>query len=361
MPVCLSHPLSGHELLTCTNGSLRRSPVRFHESDTRSIDIGLINNMPDSALQSTERQLVTLLDRAADGLVVRVSMYALPDIPRSEPGRRHVGNFYSGIKSLWDRHLDGLIVTGTEPRAANLRDEPYWDSLIKVLEWAYHNTHSTVLSCLSAHAALLHFDGIRRRRLGDKRFGLFECTRVSDHLLTAGTPSRFPMPQSRWHEIPESELTEPGYLILTRSRDADADTFVKQRKSLFVFFQGHPEYEGDTLFLEYRRDVGRYLRRERDTYPSMPCGYFDRETAGALTAFQMRALCDQREELLADFPAARVERKLGNAWRSPGARIYSNWLRHLCAQKTRRIARGSTQVRVLSSGAGLLSSESSPT
>jgi homoserine trans-succinylase len=41
---------------------------------------------------------------------------------------------------------------------------------------------------------------------------------------------------------------------------------VKQRNSLLVFFQGHLEYEAQTLLLEYRRDVGRYLRRERELY-----------------------------------------------------------------------------------------------
>ena len=33
-----------------------------------------------------------------------------------------------------------------------------------------------------------------------------------------------------------------------------------------------------TLLLEYRRDIGRFLRGERDTYPPMPQGYFDEET-----------------------------------------------------------------------------------
>ena len=50
--------------------------------------------------------------------------------------------------------------------------------------------------------------------------------------------------------------------MLTRSADAGVDTFIKQRKKLFVFFQGHPEYESDTLLREYRRDMGRYFRGE---------------------------------------------------------------------------------------------------
>jgi len=56
--------------------------------------------------------------------------------------------------------------------------------------------------------------------------------------------------------------------------------FVKERKSLFLFFQGHPEYDADSLPREYRRDVGRFLRSERESYPGMPKGYFDEATTG---------------------------------------------------------------------------------
>jgi GMP synthase-like glutamine amidotransferase len=190
-------------------------------------------------------------------------------------------------------------VTGTEPLAADLEDEPFWGSLTRVLEWAEEHTYSTILSCLAAHAGILHLDGIARRPLGDKRFGVFECVRASDHPLIAGAPGRLQMPHSRWNEIPEEALLACGYRVLTRSEDAGVDAFVKQRKSLFVFFQGHPEYEATTLLLEYRRDIGRFLRRERDGYPPMPHGYFDPEIASAGGPAE-RALIDRREELLAE-------------------------------------------------------------
>src|SRR5204862_242296 len=211
--------------------------------------LGLVNHMPDAGLQATDRQFVALRGAAADGLTVRVTPYALPDIPRTDWGRAYVTRFYSPIEDLWDSHLDGLIVTGTEPRSPNLREEPYWASLTRVLEWAEHNTHSAVWSCLATHAALLHLDGIDRRPLGEKRFGIFECDRVSDHPLTADAPARLRMPHSRWNDIPEDALTSCVYRVLTRSDAAGVDAFVKQRKSLFVFFQGHPEYEAHTLML----------------------------------------------------------------------------------------------------------------
>src|SRR5207245_5607644 len=99
-----------------------------------------------------------------------------------------------------------------------------------------------VWSCLAAHAAVLHIDGIVRRPLRDKRFGVFECERVSDHPLTATVPARLQMPHSRWNEIPEDALMTCDYRVLTRSEDAGVDAFVKQRKCLFVLLQGHPVY-----------------------------------------------------------------------------------------------------------------------
>jgi homoserine O-succinyltransferase len=125
--------------------------------------------------------------------------------------------------------------------------------------------------------------------------------------------------------------------VLTRSEEAGIDTFAKRRNSLFVFFQGHPEYDGDTLLLEYRRDIGRFLRRERDSYPSMPQGYFDEDTIDALTALQQRAFSDRRAELLADFPTALLTDKVRNTWRSAAACVYRNWLLYLCEQKERHL------------------------
>jgi homoserine O-succinyltransferase len=316
----------------------RAATTRSRESNPRCIDIGLVNNMPDAALNATERQFLALLRAAADDITIHLTLYTLPEVPRTDFGREQVSR-YSDFRDLWKSHHDGLIVTGTEPRAADLKDEPYWESLTDVLEWAENHTYSTILSCLAAHAGILHIDGIARRPLGDKRFGIFECVRVSDHPLTAAAPSHLQMPQSRWNEVPEEALLACGYRVLTRSEGAGVDAFVKQRKSLFVFFQGHPEYDATTLLLEYRRDIGRFLRRERDTYPPMPHGYFDEETVAALTALRERARLDRREELLAEFPTAMAAGKVTNTWRSTAESLYRNWLQYICAQKQHKTMR----------------------
>jgi homoserine O-succinyltransferase len=310
MPVCFGRDVSGN--------------------DGNCLDIGLVNNMPGKALQATERQFLTLLNSAARNVSVRLWLYALPDVPRTDSGRRHIDSFYSGIDQLWDRPLDGLIVTGMEPRASNLKDEPHWASMTRLIDWAERNTRSTIWSCLAAHAAVLHTDGIVRRRLSEKRFGLFECDRVSEHPVLAGVPSTLSVPHSRWNDLREQELSAAGYGVLTRGREAGVDMFIKQRQSLFVFLQGHPEYDANSLQLEYARDVGRHLRRESENYPPLPYAYFDRETEAALTAIEARAVRDPREELLADV-TAHTTRNRTNVWHSPAIRIYSNWLAHLSA------------------------------
>ncbi len=329
----IKHPIVQTLTPKATDAARRALPKQIRQSNLNCLDIALMNNMPDAALDATERQFRALLGAASGDLPVRLTLYTLPEVRRTDFGRKQVAG-YANIDDLWPRFYDGLIVTGTEPVASDLKNEPYWESLTKVLEWAEHHTSSTVLSCLAAHAGILHMDGIERRPIGHKRFGVFECVRVSDHPLLAATPPTVPMPHSRWNEIPEEALSACGYRILTRSDGAGVDAFVKQRGSLFVFFQGHPEYDAVTLLLEYRRDIGRYLRGERDTYPNMPVGYFDEQTVKALSALQERAIVNRCEALLAEFPIADAAAKVTNTWRAAAEGLYRNWLRYLAVQKS---------------------------
>jgi homoserine O-succinyltransferase len=244
---------------------------------------------------------------------------------------------YSSIESLWGKELDGLIVTGREPLTPNLADEPYWESFEKVVEWARENTHSTVWSCLAAHAAVLSMDGIGRIKSREKHFGIFECDGVSEHPLMANLPVYFKLPHSRWNGLPENELTRCGYDVLTRTADAGVDTFTRQQNSLFVFLQGHPEYEANTLMLEYRRDVGRYLRRETERYPLVPRGYFDQETEIALVALQKEAEMRGSEEWFAEVSVILESAEIENTWSATGRCVYRNWLQYIHSQKRRQI------------------------
>jgi len=297
------------------------------------VTIGLVNNMPDAAAEATERQFTDLIRAATPNAVVLLKLYAIPEEPRTAAMRRKLAERYRDISELWDAPLDGLIVTGTEPRAENLRDEPYWETLSTLVDWASEHTSSAIWSCLAAHAAVLHADGVERRALKEKRFGIFDCRLAADHPMTQHFPEPLWVPHSRYNDLPERALASCGYKILTRSDTAGVDAFAKQDGSFSLFFQGHPEYDADTLFREYRRDAARFLSGERAHYPPTPLGYFNDAAAAAAEGFAARARADRRTELMAAFPNDALEAGLTNPWRPAAVGIYEKWAAYLVARK----------------------------
>ena len=89
-----------------------------HGSSPTRLDIGLVNNMPDAALKATERQFLALLRAAADDITVRLTLYTLPEVPRTDFGRDQVSR-YSDFRDLWKSHpvlltvwvSDGMILS----------------------------------------------------------------------------------------------------------------------------------------------------------------------------------------------------------------------------------------------------------
>jgi len=332
MPVLIYPSSPDHHLFARGGNESARAAI----ANLDCVNIGLINNMPDSALIPTERQLFDLLSAAAGKLVIRLHLYTMYTTPRTDWGRDYVRRFYRGVDGLFDSRLDGIIVTGAEPKTDRLTEEPYWAAFVQVIEWAKENTFSSVCSCLAVHGAVLHLDGIERFPLPDKCIGIFNQKRT-DHPLLLGVQERLRIPHSRWNEVREDDLAQSGYSILTKSDSAGVDCFVKQhQRSLFVCFQGHPEYEAQSLLGEYRRDIGRFLRRENERYPAMPRGYFGRVAEEALVTFENEARLSRCPELLASFPVDRLARDLRNTWHSAAKRIYRNWILYLSSQKARR-------------------------
>jgi homoserine O-succinyltransferase/O-acetyltransferase len=290
MPVLIGIDSHDHHLFSrgpCASAAAKVS----HGNPAECLNIALINNMPDSALISTERQLFDLLAAAAGRLVVRLHFYATETTPRSDWGRAYVGRYYRSTDDLLNVKFDGVIVTGAEPKAACLTDEAYWPTFAEVIDWAMENTVSSVYSCLAVHGAVLHMDGVGRHALPAKCIGVFAQTKTRDHPLMHDVPATFRRPHARWNEV----LASCGYSILSKSAEAGVDCFVKkQKKSLFVHFQGHPEYDAQSLLGEYRSDMGRFLQGQSEVCPTIPRGYFDTEAEEILTAFRRKDLSDRR-------------------------------------------------------------------
>jgi homoserine O-succinyltransferase/O-acetyltransferase len=295
--------------------------------------IGLVNNMPDAALHSTENQFSGLLRAASGNRAVRLRLTSLPELPRSSEALEHIRRGYWPLEELIAGRVDALIVTGTEPRAPILTEEPYWQRFVGLLAFAREHTAASIWSCLAAHAVVLDLDGIERQRLPEKRCGVYQHTILTGHSLLDGVSAPLPMPHSRWNELPPGALQAAGYTLLSWSEETGADAFVREDRSLLLFFQGHPEYEDTTLLKEYRRDVGRYLNGQQEHYPTLPRGYLSAEAIAVLAEFREQALAKRSAALLERFPFASVAAGLANTWRSSAVAMYRNWLSFVSARR----------------------------
>ncbi len=298
------------------------------------IRIGLINNMPDAALAATERQFTGLLAAAAGSMALELQLFSLPEIARSDRVRAFMGDRYRPIDGLADAGIDALIVTGAEPTTPDLTGEAFWPSLAWVIDWARDGVVSSLWSCLAAHAAGLRLDGVRRRPQARKLSGVFACGSVGRSPLLAGSPASRLVPHSRYNGLAEADLEARGYRILTRSERAGVDMFVKQDGGLFVFLQGHPEYEADSLLREYRRDVARFLGGLQPRPPAPPIGQFDLATEAALADLTVTAIGERRPELMPRFEALLAADNPKHSWRGPAVALCRAWLNDVAEAKT---------------------------
>ena len=106
MPVVIEGP-GAPGVSAGADRSAQRGPIR----------IGLINNMPDSALQSTEAQFGGLLEAAAAGTEVRLRLSSFAELPRSAEALEHIARS-AGARG---RLTLGRVGMRRELRAGGLR------------------------------------------------------------------------------------------------------------------------------------------------------------------------------------------------------------------------------------------------
>ena len=309
-----------------------------------TLQIGLVNNMPDTAMRATELQFARLLKDASGALDVQLRLFSLNQIERGELSRSRMDGFYADADTLPSAGIDALIVTGTEPRGDDLRQENYWDALAHLVDWAEIGTVSTLFSCLAAHAAVLHVSGIQRRKLPRKLSGVFAAGLVGDHPLQTGMQEKIQVPHSRRNTLAESDLAAQGYRILSRLEDGSVDSFARAMpgRSLFLFLQGHPEYGAETLGREYLRDMGRFLRGECAERPAVPECYFDRATEYALAALDTDA---RGPDDLGRYNGIISGALPLQSWRAHTLKQFGNWLALIAAEKMRRMAQNRSPAR----------------
>jgi homoserine O-succinyltransferase/O-acetyltransferase len=288
-----------------------------------------VNNMPDSAFAATERQFSDLLTAGAGPETVELRRYTMEGVPRGDRTAPLIAEGYSPLDQLWlHPPPDLVIVTGSEPLAPSIEDEPYWGDLRDLLTWGRANVGSMLLSCLAAHAALLVFDGLTRTRLPAKCTGVFRQDVEAGHRLVSCVRRDAVLPHSRLNTVPLDVVRAAGYSVALSSELTDWAVASKSVDGAeVVVVQGHPEYGPPSLLLEYHRDVRRYVNDERDDLPVLPRHCVSEADWGDLQQLQNRLVQGERDpELLESFPFSEAAGRAHWSWRDTAVRMYTNWM-----------------------------------
>ena len=301
---------------------------RARRQDIREMHIGLLNMMPDAALEATERQFFRLVGAANPIVQFHMHPFTIEGLNRSEPAQSHIDRYYESFEKIREEGLDGLIISGANVTRPHLQQEPFWKPLTEVFDWARENVTSTLCSCLATHALIQFGYGIERTHLGFKRWGVYSHRVVEPlHPLVSTINTRFDVPHSRFNEIFREDMERVGLRVLVESGEAGVHLAVSEDLVRVVFFQGHPEYDTVSLFKEYKREVMRYFSGERDDYPPLPEHYFSLDLADSLNRHGQKVRQARREGWpLPEFNEQELVAHLDNTWRDTAKAVFNNWL-----------------------------------
>lgn len=307
-------------------------PGDASQQDIRALHIGILNMMPDAAIEATERQFFRLIGESNPIAQFNVHLFTLPVFKRNGKAQAHINAHYSTFEEIKKMGLDALIITGANVTQPKLPDEPFWEPLSDVFNWAYNNVTSTLCSCLATHASLELHHHQPRRHLKQKRWGVFSH-RVTDrqHPLVYGINTRFDVPHSRFNQVDRSQFEEAGLHILAESKIAGVQMAVSCDGFRTVYFQGHPEYDSISLLKEYKREVGQFAlainRGENTDYPPFPAGYFDKRTEAIFHEYRYHLINALEKSVTPpDFPEALILEHIDNSWHDTAAAIMANWM-----------------------------------
>lgn len=297
MPIRIPDSLPAKAVLERENIFVMTEYRAIHQ-DIRPLKLLILNLMPTKIV--TETQLLRKLSNTP--LQIQVELLRTASYRPQNTDDAHLSAFYTTFDQVRKNNYDGLIITGAPVENLEFDQVEYWDELCRIMEWSKCHVYSTLHICWGAQAGLYYHYGVQKRSLPQKLFGVFDHRVLKPSSpLFRGFDDVFAAPHSRYTEVWESDILRVPELELIAKGDEAGVFAVKSTDSRHFFILGHPEYDPDTLALEYFRDVERGLPIQ------VPAHYFPGD----------------------DPSKAPVVR-----WRSAGQLLYTNWLNYYVYQAT---------------------------
>ena len=255
MPIKVQSDLPAREILERENIFVMDEHRAVHQ-DIRPIQIAILNLMP--LKEETELQLLRSLSNTP--LQVDVTFVKVSSHESKNTSTSHLNKFYVEFSEICHKRYDGMIITGAPVEMLEFEEVDYWEELTRIMDWTEKNVTSSIFLCWAAQAIDIRIDGLQKRLLDKKKFGLFWHRVLNRKIpLVRGFDDMFLAPHSRHTEVPMEAIRScPALTVLAESEEAGLFlAMADEGKKIFVM--GHPEYDRVTLDGEYRRDLSKGL------------------------------------------------------------------------------------------------------
>lgn len=230
---------------------------RAVKQDIRAIKIAILNLMPNKIV--TEFQLLRALSYSP--LQLDIKLISMGSHKSKNTSELHLKTFYESLKEIEKEKFDGLIITGAPVETLAFEKVNYWKELKEIFEYSKENVFSTLHICFGAQAGLYYHYNIKKILLKEKMFGIYKNTVVNQNsLLTRGLDKNLWVPQSRYTGLNDEEIIKNTKLkVLMRSNESGIN-LIEANNLRQIFTLGHPEYDIDTLDIEYKRDLNKKIK-----------------------------------------------------------------------------------------------------
>jgi homoserine O-succinyltransferase len=255
MPIKIPNSLPARETLESENIFVMTEHRAMHQ-DIRPLKLLILNLMPTKVI--TETQILRKLSNTP--LQIEVELLRTISHEPTHVDGSHLESFYVSHKDIRSHFYDGMIITGAPVENLDFADVDYWEELCDIMAWTRSNVHCTLHICWGAQAGLYYHYGIQKYGLPQKLSGVYQHVSLRPNSpIFRGFDDRFPAPHSRYTGVREEDIRAESRLELMAVSDKAGVFMVKSVDSRQFFITGHPEYDGDTLAREYRRDIDKGL------------------------------------------------------------------------------------------------------
>ena len=139
------------------------------------------------------------------------------------------------------------------------------------------------------------------------------------------------------YSVTRQQLEDVGICVLAEGVEAGVYAAVSQNPLEFLFLQGHPEYDANSLLKEFKREVQRFCDDVIPGFPRVPEHCFGDDAIETIAHFRAAVVgAKAKGGPLPDFPEQQLEAHLENVWSTTGHRLFGNLLQLVHRAKCRR-------------------------